>query len=151
MYLDLESVAVDVLILPLPETTSSMLCPCRLYLPPEATNPGHGLYAFIGHQPKPGTVAIPPCILPSPLHPFSISSFPHALQPLLKHVQQLLKIKMLSLKSFNGWYLCLVENTDLSETASSSSGAEEMSEVGEHSVGGTSILVVDHDFFGLYN
>lgn len=46
MHTGFELVAVlgeGVLTLPLPETTSSMLCPCRLYLPPEATNPGHGL------------------------------------------------------------------------------------------------------------
>lgn len=70
-------------VLPPPDATSSMLCPRLLYLPPDATNPGQGLYAFIGHQPKPGTVAMPPCILPSPLHPLSISSFPQALHPLL--------------------------------------------------------------------
>jgi len=44
MYLVFESLAVPAVgVLPLPETTSSMLCPCRLYLPPDATNAGHGL------------------------------------------------------------------------------------------------------------
>ncbi|KAG6535015.1 hypothetical protein ZIOFF_008932 [Zingiber officinale] len=44
----------------LPNATSSMLCPFLVYLPPVATNPGQGRKAFIGSQPKPGTVVIPP-------------------------------------------------------------------------------------------
>lgn len=67
---------------PLPKATSSMLWPRRKYRPPEATKPGQGLYALMGHQPKPGTVAMPPWILPSPLQPLSICSLPQALHPL---------------------------------------------------------------------
>lgn len=68
-------------VFPAPEAISSMLCPLRLYLPPDSKNEGQGRYAFIGHQPNPGRVAIPPWILPSPLQPISATSLPHPLQP----------------------------------------------------------------------
>ncbi|KAG6552971.1 hypothetical protein Mapa_005308 [Marchantia paleacea] len=35
----------------------------------------------MGHHPKPGTAPIPPCILPSPLHPPTFSGLPQAAQP----------------------------------------------------------------------
>lgn len=62
----------------LPNATSSKLWPCRLYRPPASTNAGQGLYALMGNHPNPGTEPSPPRILPSPLHPPTFSSLPHA-------------------------------------------------------------------------
>lgn len=64
----------------LPNATSSRLCPCLRYRPPASTKAGHGLYALMGHHPNPGTAPSPPWILPSPLHPPTLSAFPHAWQ-----------------------------------------------------------------------
>lgn len=40
-----------------------------MYCPPALSSAGQGLYALIGHHPKPGKAPIPPPIRPSPLQP----------------------------------------------------------------------------------
>ena len=40
-----------------------------MYCPPSLSRAGHGLYALIGHHPKPGRAPIPPPIRPSPPQP----------------------------------------------------------------------------------
>ena len=47
---------------------SSVSSPHLSYPRPLSMRPGHGLYALIGHQRKPGTAPIPPIILPLPSH-----------------------------------------------------------------------------------
>ncbi|OIW09909.1 hypothetical protein TanjilG_32058 [Lupinus angustifolius] len=63
-----------------------MLCSRRLCLPQRPQI--RGMSIGLPPAPKPGTVAIPPCILPSPLHHFSSCSLPHALQELMVLVPQ---------------------------------------------------------------
>lgn len=56
-----------------PNSTSSTTWPLRWYRIPLSLAFPHGLYALMGHQPKPGTAPIPPIIRPLPSQPKDIS------------------------------------------------------------------------------
>lgn len=74
----------------LPNMTSSTPCPFLLYSTPASTALPQGLYALIGHHPKPGIEANPPMMRPLPSQPNAILSFA------IPHVGQVLALEALT-------------------------------------------------------